>query len=241
MAFLPYVQARCDWLTCLQRTGPSAAFKLELDKTMSVIVAQMAAHKDITPEMASKCIGMVSRCMDEDSVAKLANSMRPLVDVAAPLDNESKLFQGINFTTAKSNLPAPLQISFYWHRYLTASLWALYSSSATFDEKIHQTAIHMQKLGMKHPAEKMGAYAAGLIHYATEGYTTDPNAALATGKKIKEMLKQRWMYSPELGPEEVGPAEYPATTEVFKVENPRLYTAAFGQELPVICPFGDDN
>ena len=94
---------------------------------------------------------------------------------------------------------------------------------------------------MKHPAERTAAYAAGLIHYVTEGYLTDPTAALTTMRKLEEMLKQQWMYSPGVGPEVLGPIAYPPSPDQFKVGNEQLYDAAFGQELPGTCPIADDK
>ena len=46
---------------------------------------------------------------DGGSLAKLSASMKHLVDVAAPLDEEPKLLEGVNLTTTKLNQPASLQ------------------------------------------------------------------------------------------------------------------------------------
>ena len=142
---------------------------------------------------------------DGGSLAKLSASMKHLVDVAAPLDEEPKLLERINLTTTKLNQPASLQTAVCWHKYLTASLCKLYSSSAEMDEKIHATAMHMQHLGMKHPAEKKAAYGAGLIHFTTDAFLMDQVAELVIGRKIKEMLRQRWAFA--TGSEMKGPSE----------------------------------
>ena len=237
--FLCFVQSRCEWLTLLHSNMPAAEFRVEMDKTFAVIMKQASANKNITPETASLCIGMVSKCMGEEAADKLTASMKELVNVAAPFNSESEHLEGINLTATKLNQPASLQTAVCWHKYLTASLCKLYSSSAEMDEKIHATAMHMQHLGMKHPAEKKAAYGAGLIHFTTDGFLMDQVAELVIGRKIKEMLRQRWALA--TWSEMQGPSEYPPSTETFKVEYPKLYDAAFGQDLAAVCPIPEDK
>ena len=146
---------------------------------------------------------MVSKGMGAESVLKLTVSLSHFVDVAAPLPSDT------NLTNPKTNQPAPMQNATYWHRYLTASLWNLYTSSAHLDEKVHHTTVHMQKLGLKQPAEKTLAYVAGLIHFVTDGFQYDQTTALLTSKPLREMLKLRWAHAP-LGPEPREPGGYRA-------------------------------
>ena len=64
--------------------------------------------------LASKSLSIVSRCLGE--AAKLTETLKEFVDVAAPIDPE------LHAVTTKPNQTAPLQSSTFWHRYLTASL-----------------------------------------------------------------------------------------------------------------------
>ena len=113
MSFVSFVQSRCEWLTFLPSVVTPAEFQIALDKASSVMIAQASINKKITPEMASNCIGVVSKCMGEEAAAELTASMRHLVYVA--------------------NHPPPLQTAPFCHRYMTASLRSFYKSSAQLD------------------------------------------------------------------------------------------------------------
>ena len=86
-----------------------------MDKTL-LFKEQAIASKNITPEMASTCLSIVSNCMGEAAVAKLTDSLKHVVDVAAPIHPE------LHAVTTNPNQPAQLQLAFFWQRYLTASL-----------------------------------------------------------------------------------------------------------------------
>ena len=120
------------------------------------MIEAASTSQTITPEIARKCLGIVSKCMGEQAVKKLTVSLRHAVDVKAWMDSESESegLDDVNLIVMKPNELPPLQNVPSWHQYVTASLWSLYSSSANIDEMVHETAVHMTNLGMKHPSEK---------------------------------------------------------------------------------------
>ena len=131
----------------MQQFAPNE-YNVERAKTLDVIVQQAKANPNITQEIAQRCINMISTCMGPEAVSMLTTGMNLMRNRAAPDESEIRL------TYPRANQSAPLQIATFWHRYLTQTLWDLYKSTAGIGDKINATAVHMQKLGIKHPAEK---------------------------------------------------------------------------------------
>ena len=212
--YLEFVQSRCDWISCLQ---PKDDHYTQTVNTALIQFHQQAiAIKSITPELASQAISTVKRLIGEAAGTKLTQFLQPLVNV------------GPNFE------PHGMQICHYFQFYIPEKLWDLYYSSSHIDTKIHNTAIHMNKLGLKHPAERTTSLAAGIIHYCTSGYETDATTSLQTQRKLKEFLKMACSQHPLRN--ELGPPCYPVSPDGLKDTHPHLYQDAFGEGGPVACP-----
>ena len=217
----------------MKTTMPHLEFEAEKAKILDEIVVQAKANRQISPDIATKCMKMVSECMTKEEVEKLTNSVRHLVDLSAPLPIE------LNLNNTRTNQAAPLQHCCNWHRYVTAALWNLYKCGPDIDEKVHKTIVHMKNIGLRNPSEKTAAYAAGIIHFVEDGFSYDPTKALLTKTKLKDMLKQLWLQPPQ----DFGrlPQNYPPTPEMFKLDYPELYEQAFGEEGAGECPIQEQQ
>ena len=134
-AFLEWCQTQC---TMLPLEANSKAGK---DKTLERILQQAKQNKNITQEIASSVVNMISGCMGPEDVAKVRDAFSHLYKPDAPLDSE------MHSTDTKPNQPAAttvMQHNTFWHRYLTKPMWSLYASPAGIEDEISATVKHMQ-------------------------------------------------------------------------------------------------
>ena len=77
-AFLQGVESRCVWLTLLKRHCPPSELQEHADKALALFKQQAIASQNITPEIATSCLCIVSRVMGEEAAMQLSDCMRPV-------------------------------------------------------------------------------------------------------------------------------------------------------------------
>ena len=228
--YLELIQSRCDIVSRLQRVGNECAYDHHVEHALIKFHQHAIASKSITPELASQAISIVNRSFGEAAATTFTQALKPLVNMGPTIEPH------VQVNTIHMQI-----CCFDWHCYLTEKLWRLYISSCHIDDKIWSTAVHMAKLGLKHPTEATTVYAAGLIHYMADGILAEQKAALLTSRKLKWYLKLIWGRVGVPRPELLGPTIYPTSREMFKVGYPHLYEAALGGDLAADCPIGEFN
>ena len=108
----------------------------------------------------------------------------------------------------------------YIHNYGTEQLWTcICDKQRTVDVKLQAMVVFLKRIGIKNISEKTAGAATSLCRTFTVLHDDTPDKALASARKLKDLLRVLWKDSPVVDI----PTEYPPTPQEFLVSHPLWY------------------
>ena len=258
MKFEQFMEGKCEYLRCFLAGGgvcEGSEAHLSLSrKVLAVAAKQLHFVGSVDSTTASRWVDIVTSSMlTPEDKSDLLNHLNDKVDLEVSVDNHNP---GVRAPSSGTGRPSSGSGGFvpvehttlaatvkqirkkgvdhkYIHNYGSEKLWGLILNRAVHvDTKLQAMALVLSQLGWRFPSEKTAAAATSLCRYFTVLHDDSPDRALASQRKMKDMLRVLWADRPLCDT----PAEYPETPEEFCQMYPLWYRTAYEQGPPVPSP-----
>ena len=246
--FERFMSSNLEYLKCFSAgtgVGEGSEEHLKLSKkVLTAMAKQLHFVKSVDSTTAKRWVDSVTSSMlTTDDKRDLLKHLNDKVDLEEPVDNHNP---GGNPSSVSGGVVPALQTTLatavkkthkngidhkFIHNYGYEKLWGLICDrTVSIDIKLQLMTLFLSQLGLRFPSEKTAAAATSLCRHFTVLHDDSPDKALASQRKLKEMLRVLWADKPSCDT----PAEYPETPEEFCQMHPLWYRTAYEDNGPPV-------